>query len=137
MVHSDLIFWSVFSCKRRRFLSDLRTSPFPGQPGQDRFWPVLSNSGGPSLPSLASWSAGLKPADLPPESGNIGIRLLASGGPSKRSFGLLDGAVTCPVRVQYGGGWWYSARRAPPIKVAGALFHDFAGIQEAEIPYRI
>ena len=28
MVHSDVIFWSLFLCKRRPFLSDLRTSLF-------------------------------------------------------------------------------------------------------------
>ena len=43
MVQSDVIFWSEKSCKRRRFLSDLRNQLFPSDaPGFSfcQFWQI-------------------------------------------------------------------------------------------------
>ena len=52
MVHSEFIFSQEKLCKRRRFLSDLDIRLFSSQSSQDPFWPVLTDSGGASLPSL-------------------------------------------------------------------------------------
>ena len=92
MVHSDLIFWSLFPCKRRRFLSDIDIQSFLSQGSQDPVQPVLADSGGLSLHLLTEPSAGVNRLTLPPKSGNMRIRLLASARPSKRSLVHLFGA---------------------------------------------
>ena len=54
MVHSDLKKLTEKVCKRRRFLSDLKTELFLSQSSQDRFWPKRADSGGASLHLLTS-----------------------------------------------------------------------------------
>ena len=78
MVHSEFIFSPEKLCKRRPFLSDLRMGLFLLQIRQDLVRPVCVNSGGASLHPLTRWWPALSWPPLPPESGNIGTRLLPS-----------------------------------------------------------
>ena len=136
MVHSGLIFWLEKLCKRRRFLSDLRNQLFLRKAGQDPFQPVLTDSGGPSLPLLTRWWPAHSWPPVPPESGNMRTGLPASGGPSKRSMYAVctahnteDGtAQRCHGATRPGSG--------PPIKVAGVQITDFELFHEPEFLYR-
>ena len=135
MVHSDLIFWQKSSCKRRRFLSISENQVSGSQSCQKHVLAILADSGGPSLLLLTErWPAPLATSTLP-ESGNIEIRLLASGRPSKRSVGARKACTTrgSPVYMTCSGS--YSAREAPPIKVAGGQESTFVRIQGMRILY--
>ena len=135
MVHSDLVSSLKKSCKRRRFLSDMRSQDPGSQSCQDRFRPVLSNSGGASLHPLTRWPAGHSRAPLPPESGNIETRRLPTGGPSKWS---LVHPVSCGVEHVHRMvhmRWPVQCPGGPPIKVAEGSKSAFDGISGMRILY--
>ena len=140
MVHSGISFWSRKVCKRRRFLSDPRNSLFLSQSSQDPFRTVLTDSGGPSLPSLTRCEPALKASWLLLGSGNMGTRPLPSAEGPKVTVVLVGKCTIVPgtctgcarddhVRDGPGSG--------PPIKVAGGQNHTFDGNRATGIPYRV
>ena len=98
------------------------------------FQPELPDSGVPSLQLLPERSLGHQGARPRQESGNIERRLLASAEGPKRSLGAVGRVHDMHVHVMHGGMVAYSARRAPPIKVAGVQNHPLAGIPVVEVP---
>ena len=113
MVHSGILFWQIKVCKRRRFLSDIKTGLFLSQSCQDPVRPEKTDSGGASLHPLTSWHPALKGSWLLSESGNIENRLLASGGGSKWSLGRMLMQYNTWVRDGGVHGGRHSAQEAP------------------------
>ena len=137
MVHSGIIFWPKKLCKRRPFLSDLGMCLSGHQVARKWFHPVLADSGGASLHWLTEVLAGSSQHCLPPESGNIELRLLASGQGPKRALRARTACTTMTSAVYNELRYAVRVPGVPPIKVAGAQKSTFARIPGSEILYRI